>query len=145
MTEQNLHISSIVKKHSEKTGNDYWPVETNQGKMTVWDEVIAEEIEKAGVPNDFNVNVETKGNWKNITSITMSEDGQSTAKVTESIPKASQILSEDEKRFCGMAISYAKDLAVGKIILVGNIRKEAMGFLDLYREMTGVVRNEKTT
>ena len=142
MTEENIHISSIKKRHSDTTGKDFHTAETNLGPMNIFDYVVVEEMEKAGFPNDFKVNMTEKGKWKNIIGIIMEEDGQSPAKVTEPIPTADNVISYDEKTFASMAISYAKDLAVAGKIEVAKIKKEAMGFLDLYRDMVGISDGE---
>ncbi len=145
MTDKTLHISKIVKKTSDKTGNDYWSLDTNQGKMTVFDNQVIEDLESKEIPGDFRVDVVEKGNFKNIVEVFLDEEVEPKPEVIRPFdqtdqaeqPQVSKELDEDEKRFVSMCISYAKDLAMVDKIKLGSIRTWAYDFLNLYREMIG--------
>ena len=138
MTETTLHISKSEKKVS-KTGNDYLSLDTNQGKMTAFEDQAIKDLERGGVPGDFKVEVTQKGNFKSIAKVYLDEEPEvirpfDQIEQTEQAPKA---LDEDEMRFASMCISYAKDLAMTDKIKLSQIRTWAYDFLHLYQEMAG--------
>lgn len=143
---QKVYITHVEEKISGNTGKKYWSLDTDQGKMGIFDSVVADEILKMGFPNEFNLVVQEKGNFKNVTGIELQGMGQTTetpgipAKApvshaaqpqTSYIPKPSM----ESQRFAGMAISYAKDLVVAKEISHTKLRDEAIAMCDLYKEL----------
>jgi len=119
-----------IEERVSSTGKTFWSLDTNQGKMSIWDSGIATEIKDVGVQREFELNVEEKGNFKNVTGIT----GQKTEKVSSegsSEPKTA-ITGNNAALLC---MQYAKDLAVAGKIEVSNIRTEATGFMNLYNEL----------
>lgn len=137
---------NIAPAHSDRTGKDYWKLETNEGNMNVFDGSIAEEITKKGTPNEFTLDIKVSGNFKNVNGISLPEFAQTTVSPTIETPvvPANPVQppapyvprpSQESQRFAGMAISYAKDLVVAKAIDHSNLRSETIAMCDLYNEL----------
>ncbi len=76
MTERTITILSIENRRTKNEANkEYRSVETNDGRMSIWDAVVWEEIEKVTLPANFKVDVIVKGDFKNIRAIIMETDG----------------------------------------------------------------------
>ncbi len=86
MTKQTIQIRSIEQTISPKTGKIYWKVDSVQGKMNLFEELLATKITTKGVPGQFDVDVRETGNWKNITAVFSESDG-TTEETTTSVPK----------------------------------------------------------
>lgn len=132
---------NIMPAHSDRTGKDYWKLETNEGNMNVFDSGVAEEITKKGTPNEFILDIKVSGNFKNVNGISLPEFAQTieapvvpTNPVQPSAPYVPRP-SQESQRFAGMAISYAKDLVVAKAIEHEKLRSEATAICDLYSEL----------
>jgi len=71
MVNRDIFVKSIEERTSKATGKVFWTVDTSEGKMSVWDVEIEKEIKKATLPTTLILEVQEKGNFKNIVGITM--------------------------------------------------------------------------
>ena len=58
-------IKSITKKQSQN-GKTFWSLETSVGKMSLWDAVLAKDIEEKCIGKFCEVEVEKKGQYTNL-------------------------------------------------------------------------------
>lgn len=105
--EQKIEIHSIKIKTSEKSGKDFFSVDTSEGFINVFDIKLAEQL-KQYVGKEVNVELEQNGKFTNLKAIKELPKDQ-----TRLIPKKE--ISYTENREAKDAIfltSYAKDLCV---------------------------------
>ena len=133
----------IIEEATKKDGETYWKAETSGGQMSIWDKEIADKL--VDLPKTYNLAIKEKGTYKNILGIhdlSEQEMGKLTSKYIPEDKAEKTIMKKfvdsDEKRFAGMAISYAKDLVVAGKMEYSNLRKEALGLRNLYKEMIAV-------
>jgi hypothetical protein len=60
-----ISIKSIEKKQA-KTGKTYWIVETSEGKMSIWDSLLAKDIEEKCIGKFCDVEIEKTGKYTNL-------------------------------------------------------------------------------
>ena len=127
MVEETITLISLEPKKT-KAGAEMWTAETSQGKMSVFDKTLAEDMQKV-LGKNLVVNVTIQGQYKNIASVVGLAPNQT--------PMAAPVKAEEnprEKRV-SYCISYAKDLVVGKAIELKDFEKSAEDILKLYERM----------
>lgn len=130
-----------IEETTARTEKTYWKTETDQGNMNIFDKDIAKEIEK-NVPGDFDVNIQVKGNFKNIIGLGEVEPIKTEKVPSDSpktAPKTSQKETSDEVLLT--CIGYAKDLAVAGKIEASNVRSESIALLAIYESLKEKEKN----
>lgn len=157
------------ENRTSKTNQPFLSLETDRGKMSVWDTVIITDIQNKGV-GQYDFTLEAKGDFVNVKGIIgpnvpgvtnlPGTEAPTQATITPgTIPSRTPYVAkptfnkwgnQQDERFASMALSYAKDLAVAGKIDVNKIRSETLGFASLYNELVqklkiGAIDVEKTS
>lgn len=123
--EETVTIISIEQKQTKARVN-MWTVVTNYGKMSVFDQLLADKLATLKGQNVL-VEVQEKNGYKNIVKfISVS------AIPVQNIPQAQP---NSRNVSASMMIAYAKDLCVAGKIGVEDIGSQAKSLLQLYEEM----------
>jgi len=122
---ETLNIQKIEEKEiksGKNAGDSYLSVQTDKGKMSVFNKGIFAQLREAE-GKTCEAEVTQVGEYKNLTGI---------GKILGNAPK---FADESKLKQASVVISYAKDLAVGGVIKPDEIAQYAKSFYNLQKEL----------